>query len=276
MQKTILLPTDFSDNAWSAIVYALKLYANETCTFYVLNSAPIKVSSMSSLSNKLIKTMHDNAKKELLELKLQMDQSNINPNHTYKTLLSSEDLYGAIDTAINKHDIDLIVMGTKGATGTKELFLGSNSVRMLKKIKKCPVLIVPDEHDFVPVKQVAFPTDYNRFYEEKELQAIKDLADLYNAKIRILHINEEEKLKEIQHYNRTKLSEYLSGYEHSFHWMAEYTKKAEEIAEFIEDLEIDVLAMVNYKHSLIERITKEPVIKTIGFHPTVPFLVIPE
>ncbi|WP_452600405.1 universal stress protein [Pontimicrobium sp. MEBiC01747] len=268
MQRNILLLTDFSDNAWSAIVYALKLYANKPCTFYVLNALPVNITTVSSKYNK--------AKQELFELKEQMEQSNINTSHTYKTLLSTDNLYKAITTAINKYDINLIVTGTKGATGAKEFFLGSNSVTLLEKVKKCPVLIVPEEHDFVPIKQIAFPTDYNRFYSDRELQTIKEFADLYNSKIRILHINEEEQLKDIQHYNRIKLTEYLKEYDYSFHWMPEYTKKAEEIAEFIKDLEIDVLAMVNYKHSLIEKITKEPVIKTIGFHPTVPFLVIPE
>ena len=42
------------------------------------------------------------------------------------------------------------------------------------------------------------------------------------------------------------------------------------------DLKINLLVLVNYKHSLIEKITKEPIIKKIGFHPIVPFLVIPE
>ena len=36
--KTILLPTDYSENAWNAIAYALNLFKNETCTFYLLNT----------------------------------------------------------------------------------------------------------------------------------------------------------------------------------------------------------------------------------------------
>jgi hypothetical protein len=72
------------------------------------------------------------------------------------------------------------------------------------------------------------------------------------------------------------LKNYLKDHEHSFHWMPDYSKKAAEIYEFIEELEIDILAMVNYKHSFIEGIIKEPVIKKIGVNPIIPFLVIPE
>lgn len=48
------------------------------------------------------------------------------------------------------------------------------------------------------------------------------------------------------------------------------------IANFIEDLGIDLLVMVNYKHGLIEKIVNEPIIKNLAYHPNVPMLVIPE
>ncbi|HIC31620.1 MAG TPA: universal stress protein, partial [Flavobacteriaceae bacterium] len=50
---------------------------------------------------------------------------------------------------------------------------------------------------------------------------------------------------------------------------------AEVINTFISDLEIDLLVMVNYKHSILEKLLNEPVIKKIGFNPLIPFLVIP-
>jgi hypothetical protein len=58
--------------------------------------------------------------------------------------------------------------------------------------------------------------------------------------------------------------------------MPKYDKKTKEIIDFVEELDINILAMVNYKHSFIEKIINEPVIKKIGFNPKVPFLVIPE
>ena len=76
MRRKILLPTDFSDNAWNAAVYALKLFKDEVCTFYFLNSTSIKVSTLSNLSNKLLRAMQDDAKKELLALKDLAETSN--------------------------------------------------------------------------------------------------------------------------------------------------------------------------------------------------------
>lgn len=272
----ILLPTDFSDNAWSAAVYALKLYAEQECTFYFFHSTKMKVSTMSNLSNKLLKVMSDEARKELLELKETAEVSNTNPNHDFEIILSSDDLVDTIAHTVRKHQINLVVMGTKGATGTKKFFFGSNTVHIAKKMRLCPILIVPEEFDFETPKQIGFSTDFNRFYGDKELEPLKYLAGLYNSKIRIVHINEEEYLDDIQDYNLNVLKDNFKDYEHSFHWMPDYSKKAVEINDFIEELKIDILAMVNYKHSFIESIVNEPVIKKIGFHPVIPFLVIPD
>ncbi|GAA4884431.1 universal stress protein [Flaviramulus aquimarinus] len=275
MRRKILLPTDFSDNSWSAIVYALKLYADEECTFYFLNSQIIKVSTLSNLSNKLLETMKANARKELLELKKLAITADANANHEFQTILSTEDLITAIKKSVIEFEIDIIIMGTKGATGAKEIFFGSNTTHVIKSTKSCPVLIIPEEFDFVKPKQIAFPTDFNRFYSGKELDPLKHLVDLYNSKIRILHIEVREDLDDTQENNLKMLKKFLSNHEHSFHWMPDYGKKAKEINDFIEELDINILAMVNYKHSFIEKIIKEPVIKKLGFQPTVPFLVIP-
>ena len=276
MEKRILLPTDFSDNSWSAIVYALKLYNDEVCTFYFLHSTTLGVTTMTNLSNKLTTTIHETALKELLELKEMAENSDANSNHRFEIILSSKDLNIAVDEAIIKYDIELIIMGTKGATGTGEFLFGTNTVHLINNISMCPVLVLPEDFDFVEPKEIAFPTDFNHFFSKNELEPLKQLADMYNAKIRIVHINVEEKLDNLQQYNLMVLKSYLFDYEHSFHWMPEYAKKTIEIKDFVTELDINMLAMINYKHSFIENMIKEPVIKKIGRQPIVPFLVIPE
>ncbi len=274
MKKNILLPTDFSDNAWCAAVYAFKLYAGEKCTFYFLHSTKMKASTMSNISNRLLRTMAENAKKDLLELKEMAESAHINDDHEFEVVLSVDALDDAIKNAISKYKIDLMVMGTKGATGASEIFMGSNTVRMIKRIKNIPILLIPDEYDFKKPKLIAFPTDFNRFYGE-ELIPLKEMSKLHDSKIRVLHITEEMNLSHIQDYNLAMLKAYLEDNPHSFHWMTDYTKKAKIIADFVDELKIDMLVMINYKHSFIESIINEPIIKKIGFHAPVPFYVIP-
>jgi len=274
MKKNVLLPTDFSDNAWSAAVYALKLYAEEECDFYFLHASIIKVSMMSNISNKLNRTMLENALNDLNELKYMAEKASVNANHNFHIILNECDLDDAIEIALQKHHIDLVVMGTKGATKAKGMFFGSNTVNLIKATKTCPILIVPDEFDFVKPEQIAFPTDFKRFYGE-ELLPLKRIAELHNSKIRIVHISNENNFEKNQDYNLAMLKVYLEDYPHTFHWMPDYDEKTKEINDFIEELDINILTMINYKHSFIENIIKEPIVKKIGFKPIVPFLVIP-
>ncbi|SHH66670.1 universal stress protein [Winogradskyella jejuensis] len=274
MKRRILLPTDFSDNSWSAIVYALKLFKDEECIFYLLNSIALKASTISNFSNSLLKVMKENALKELDALKKQIETADANANHEFYNVLSTQDLYDAIKFEVKQNNIDLIVMGTKGATGAKEIFLGSNTIRVIKKIKNCPILIVPDEYDYVIPRQITFPTDFKKHYREEELNTLKSIVELHDSKIRVLHINEEEELSITQEKNCNNLKAELSNFKLSFHWMPDYSTKETEINEFIKDLGINILFMVNYKRSLIEKIMNEPVIKKIGLQPVIPFLVI--
>lgn len=276
MKRKILLPTDFSDNSWSAIVYALKLYSDEVCTFYFLHSIGIKISTIPSITKQVLESIQENARQELVELKNLSEISNANANHDFQIILSSENLNSAIKKVVKQQSIDLIVMGTKGTTGAAEFLFGSNTISVIKNLSDCAVLIIPEEYDFEVPSQIAFPTDFNRFYDDKELNPLKELADLYNSKIRIVHIIKEEQLKVIQKYNMNTLKEFLRNYEYTFHWMPDYSNKTIAINDFVNELKINVLAMVKYKHSFIENILKEPVIKKIGFKPNIPFLVIPD
>jgi nucleotide-binding universal stress UspA family protein len=275
MKRSILIPTDFSDNAWNAIVYALKLYANEVCTFYFLHAwSATSINTRTYITTHFVQALEEDSLKQLTELKDMAERSDINSNHSFDIILSKDSLHKAIEKTVKKHKIDIVIMGTKGATKAKEIFFGSNTVDIIKRMKLCPILVVPDEFDFVEPKQIAFPTDFIRFFGE-ELEPIKEMADLYDSRIRIVHITKENNLSKIQDYNLSMLKVYLENNPHSFHWMPDYANKTQEINDFIEELDINMLAMINYEHSFIEKIVNEPVVKKIGFSPTVPFLVIP-
>ena len=275
MRQHILLPTDFSDNAWSAAIYALELYKEEPCTFYFLHAWKIpKTIARTYITTKYIDTLKEDSNKQLKALKNQAKTEKVNPNHKFKTIFSTESLLHAIETAIKTENIEMVIMGTKGATGVSEFLFGSNTVSIISKMRLCPIMVVPDAFEFVKPKQIGFPTDFNHFYDE-ELNPIKKLSKLHNSKIRVFHINEKDNLTEKQNYNLAMLKAYLEDYKHSFHWMVDYDKKDHAIKDFIKEFNINILTMINYKHSFIESITKEPIVKEIGFHPTVPFLVIP-
>ena len=271
----ILVPTDFSNNAWSATLYALNMYAEYDCKFYFLNSLSLSHSdSRAYMTTRYVDTMTATSQRELNEMKARALKLN-NEKHSFEVICTSEDITPAIKRAVKQHHIELVVAGTKGATGVSKFFLGSNAVNMIQNLEDCPMLAVPDAYEFKTPKHIAFPTDFNRVYQPKELKALTNFADLFKAHIYVVHINLKENLSEEQQNNMRALQNHLENHEHTFHWIEKSGTKSDEIGEFIEDFKVDLLAMVNYKHSFIENIVKEPVIKKIGFKASVPFLVIP-
>lgn len=275
MRHHILIPTDFSENAWSAALYALKLYANKPCTFYFLHAWTfVNTGSRTYISPSYIDKLQDTSKAELSALKDRAMSESTNSEHAMKTIFTTDSLIDSLIFAIGKQRIDLLVMGTKGATGAKEFLLGSNSVSVINKIKLCPVMLVPDNYEFETPGQIAFPTDFNRLYGE-ELLAIKKLAALHDSTINILHINGMDKLTDAQRNNFDILQEYLKDDKHTFYWKADYAKKEQAIMDFIKENNINILTMINYNQSFIERLTKEPVINKLGFHTEIPFVIIP-
>lgn len=275
MKNNILLPTDFSENAWSAVEYASKLFANEACNFYFMHASQPPSGRISVTSDKLTRVMKENDMRELTALKDKAKKSFQDSNHKFNIILSQTDLLHAIETAISQHDIDLVVMGTKGTTKSEDIFFGSNTVDTIKKIMSSAVLMIPDGFNFVKPARIAFPTDLNRSYG-KEIEYVKRLSALYNSKISVAHFSDDGLMSSTQQEQQKTLEAALEHLPHSFYSILDTGKKEHAIKEFIEDHDIDMLAMIHYNHSFLEYILNEPVITRIGFQSTIPFLVIPK
>ncbi len=280
--KNILLPTDFSENAWNATRYAIELFQDEPCTFHLLNTyTPAIASSRFMAASMGANTIEDGAhtySKRGLDLLLQRIQETYNnPKHRFKTISSFSMLVDEIKEIVDEEGIDLVVTGTKGASGMEEVFMGSNTVRIIKAVKNCPVLAIPNRFAFLRPTEIAFATDFNRFYTESELRPIIDLADTFQAVIRIVHVQYEIKaLSELQQFNLNMLRKYMGNAEHYVHTVSELNSVSKTLEAFTEELDIHLLAMLNYQHSYMERMTREPVVKRMAFHTQIPLLVIPE
>lgn len=278
--KRILIPTDFSNNAYCALFYATRLFQNEACQFFILNTfevdTPVLTSRLDTNKGKLMyEELSTQSKEKLTETLHTITRDTEDLTHTFETISVSKNLSETINKTIKNKRIDLVVMGTKGATGMKEVFMGSNTVKVITRIKGCPVLAVPDEYDFKKPLEIAFATDFRRSYNNEELQLLFEMASLFDATIRIMHIHDQEKLDDAQELNFKELKTLLGEIKYSVHWISRFDQKAKLIKEFISKMNIDILSMFYYKHGLMESITREPVIKKIGFSPSIPFLVLP-
>ncbi len=278
--RKILIPTDFSNNAYNAIRYAMHFFKNEKCTFYLLNTfTPASYNAEYLIESPTLYGLEDvamvNSKKEITKIEERIKDEFNNPKHEFIRLSAFNTLIEEIKDVIEKHTIQLIVIGTKGATGAKEVFLGNNTHRIVKNVKNVPIFVVPEGAVFEGVTNIGFATDYKKIYHKSEIAPIKYLAKINNATIRMIHVYDKPELSEIQHYNATVLEHFFKKIPYDFHVIPDFSTTENAIQVLIKELEIDVLTMVYYPHSFIERLIREPVIKKMTFHIDIPFLVIP-
>ncbi|WP_299249676.1 universal stress protein [uncultured Aquimarina sp.] len=281
--KKILLPTDFSDNSWNAIDYATELFKEEACTFYLLNVYSKIIYESVHLSHipserSIENTVKANAVTNLEHLKKTIEHISPNQKHQFEIIAALGSLTEVTEEVVASKKIDLIIMGTKGATGTKEVFMGSNTVRIINTVKKCPVLAIPDGFTFISKpSEITFATDFTHFYSKEELRPLLDLAKSFNAAIRIVYVQQEEGvLNEEQKFNLGMLQKYFKDITYYQHTLTKGDSISKSLKVFTEELDIYLLAMLNYSHSFVDKLTREPVIKTVAFHTQIPLLVIPE
>ncbi|WP_291866446.1 universal stress protein [Maribacter sp.] len=274
--KNILVPTDFSNNAYNAFFHATELVKNSECTFHLLNVYPEdKILWSKGISNQLTEQLEEDSivglRKTYHRIKLDHD----NPKHTFNTISKRGDFVKVVSKIIQDKNIDLVVMGNHGCSELKAIFLGSNTLNVIEGVQECPILTVPKEIDFSIPKDIAFVTDYRRSFNAEVIKPLISLAKFNSSKICVMHISNEEELTKEQEANKNTLEEYLKPLRHSMHWMPNFSTKAGAIKIFLDELKIDMLAMVNYNHTFIENVTHEPVIKRVAYDLDIPFLVIP-
>lgn len=279
MRKNILIPTDFSKNSWNALNYALSLFKDDKCTFYLLNAFQLYYFTTDSLIVPEPGEPNYEKAKDTSEIGLEKIIDGIasrggNEEHRFETISTYNSVLEAVKTVIDKNEIELVIMGTKGENDPKSKLYGSNAVDVMENVNNCPVIVIPEEVRYAVEKrkEVVFATNFKTPYKRRELENLVDIAKKMKAAIRVLHIQEADKLSSGQEKNKEELKEYLGDVVYTFHTLTDI-KVAPGIHSFIESRDSDLLALTNKKHSFLTSIFTKSLVKEIGYKPQVPVLV---
>lgn len=275
--KNILLPTDFSDNSLNAINYALQLFKNWECSFYILNiqkqSEFILDDFMTESPNSSIhNTIAQDNKKELKNFVNKIRNNHTNKNFNFKLLFDFDNLIHAIKETVVSKNIDLILMGTNGATGAKEIIFGSNTLNVIRKID-CPILVIPESYKFKGIKSVLFSTDDFNNSSKTGLSLLMDLKSNYDASLDVLDIDfsnnhDEKMLRELY------LKNLLEGQKHNYYSITNVPAPMV-ISTITQLLDYDIHALfIEPKSTFIERfLYGSDEAHEISYRTTIPLLI---
>jgi nucleotide-binding universal stress UspA family protein len=276
--KTILVPTDFSANAQRALDYAVQIAGIFSSKIILLHSwdLPHQKSTMFMTVKDMFR---EKAEQEISDLKSKMLENY--PKAQIDTMINMGDTGAIIKLAAEVKSVDMIIMGTKGATGLKKMFLGSTAAAVIDGAP-CPVLAIPEDVHFHDLKAIAFATDFN----SRDIDSIKYLvpiAKIFSAEIVITHVaDSESKGDKIFTEFSEKVKSEVNYPKLSFKLFAG-SDVTDSLTKFIISQNIGMLAMSKRKRGFLDRIfgksfTKEMIEKanipllafqgeTTTFHP---------
>jgi nucleotide-binding universal stress UspA family protein len=205
--KKILVPTDFSDEAENAIKVAAQLSKKHNCELILLHMLDLPLSHIGeSVPTDLPEAVYfmKLAHKQFEEVMTKDYLQDI----TVTEMVDFHDISTGILETCKTHDVDLIVMGSHGSTGLKEMFIGSNAEKIVRTSEK-PVLVIKNEHENFNIEEFVFASDFENDNRETYNQAVK-LAEAFNAKIHLLMVNTLANFKTTASA-KVKIHEFIKG-----------------------------------------------------------------
>ncbi len=269
--KTILVPTDFSEEARDAMMYAIP-YAQEweahILLFHVYpppsgpDTAWVFVEAERENWEKGAK---EEMEKLVAEIKAQDDTIEI------EYMVRQGPLVSEIVTLVKEKGIDMVVMGTQGARGLEKALIGTSTASVVSRVK-CPVIAVPKNYQFSKIDKIVFATDY----QEEDLEVLSELAALasrFTAELIILHVATDTGEYEDQKFNwyKEKVSEKIP-YSNITYELVKHYDIQEAIEDFIKYHDVDLLSMSMRKRNFFERIFGRSETKTMTYHTEIPLL----
>lgn len=187
--KKILVPCDFSKPAISAYRFALDLAQQSKGAVHLLHVIELPVlhdtviMPVLNFEEELLKDLRENSTSRFKKITEKYRIENVKVTTAVK--------FGAVSRMINDYivdeKIDLVLMGSQGASGLRELFIGSNAEKMVRN-SPVPVLVMKDYFKG-PIKNIIFPNTLDTEHQEDLVMKVKALQDFFKAHLHIVWIN---------------------------------------------------------------------------------------
>ena len=241
--KRLLVPTDFSEQAEFATKVAAKIAKKFDCEIYFLHMVELPIAELDKMT-----PSYSEIPEALFFMKLAAKRFNevlakdylegITIHHSIKT----NSTFSGINETATELDIDMIIMGSHGASGLKEIFIGSNTEKVVRT-SKVPVLVIKDTNQEFKSDNLVFASDFQFNSMHTYKQAVK-FAKKFDSKIHLLLVNTPNNFSTTNEASK-RIQNFISDSDFTNYTINIYNDETVEkgILNFSEDINADLIGI---------------------------------
>ena len=260
----ILVPVDFSDASFNALSYAIQLFRAPSLEITLLHIYGAK-SGSALLMKSIDDVLEKDAKREMNQL-LENVQKDY-PDVVFKSKITKSSAVAAIVSLGDSGAYDFIVMGTKGASGLKEVFMGSVAGGVVSKTS-APVIVVPSSYGFRKLDEIVFAVSSRPFSDASIITPLRQIATKHESKIKVLHIA-EEKTTDIE-----KVLDTIKDLNPSVEYAFGTGNTSKDLNDYLMKDYSGLLCLVREKKGFFKRLLDDNVTLKQTFNSPVPLLIL--
>lgn len=271
--KTILVPTDFSQNADNALYYAIDIAKKLNAKLILLHAYQIEYANSYVPADFIIVEKKDKKKESERQLKALTMKIRHAGNISHEILSIEGFTIDVITDIIKKKGVDLVVMGTKGESNFANVIFGSNTAKIIEKAT-CPVIAVPQDSSFRIIERITYASAFNKS-DLRSLQILVEIFRAFDAKIKVLHfidgsesdIVEQEDVEEFKREVAKKIS-----YDKISFQVLKTNDVESSLEEYLDKGETDLLVMSAHHRGFFDKLFGKSVTKHMVYHTSIPLM----
>jgi nucleotide-binding universal stress UspA family protein len=275
--NNFLVPIDFSETSRNAARYAAYISTLVPDAHLILYNVFDSLEYGSDSSPLGTDAEEDAGRHTIMELALESVRREITPITSARVSLVAEESNRFLDTLekyVRNNNIQLIIMGITGSTRLGQIFMGSNTLNLVKR-GIAPVIIVPPHAHSQSAKNVMLLTDFKDIENTIPVDEVKGLLDLFRPRLHIVNVDHEHYVQVTEEYKaeRGKLETMLKDYHPDFYFIRLFDFM-DAINQFVVDNKIDLILTFPRRHSFLSNVFKTTNTTQLAYHSHVPIVAI--
>jgi len=271
--KKILVPIDFSDEAKYACKVASQIARKTNSEIILLHMLDIPSEAIDPIESN---NMKGGAQAIFYMKAIHKKFEKIKNSPFFDGLTITEEVkfhkaFNGVIEESKKHNVDLIVMGSQGATGLKEMLVGSNTEKVVR-YSHIPVLVIKHDVESFEINDIIFASDFSDESKKSFLNVI-DFVTIFNAKLHLLFINTVHNFEPTK-TSKNKLKSFISDFDIKDYTLNIYndTTIEEGILNFGKEINADIIAINTHGRSGLSQLFSESISKELANHALRPII----